>query len=537
MGGWRANAHIVCRSFPLHQRSLPILLSRARRGHAAPTPRPITVILSGHPFAYSLTKETRASCLDAERPGGYTVAAGALDPAREGVTSVWSVFKFAARAAIWRPTPNPPLVGLSAYCLNALIAWLVIAVVVAAFFVRPAARMTFLSAMVALSVLTEVVLSAIRLASALVLPPTPIGILISFFPSLRTHGLSDWLEGALSISFFLAPLVSWIGGMFAIIRSVEPGARLRLLTRVIALWAALFIAKGLVPHTPVFAGPGFDASNANWWEYARAAQAARRERNADPDIASARLQNLQPALLQAAFARLAPQGKGVTDVYALAIAGWAEQDVFVKEVDGALAALERSLPISGRSLRLINNAETVEAVPLASRRNFAAAVQAVGQVMNKSEDVLLLFMTSHGNTGGLGLQVPGGGAAVLSAQDVKASLDKEGIKNRVVIVSACFGGVFVPPLASEDSIVLTAADAQSTSFGCATGRDWTYFGDALFKQSLRPGTDFRRAFDHARILIRSWEAMDRLPPSNPQGHFGAALTAKLDPVFKAMAGP
>ena len=40
-----------------------------------------------------------------------------------------------------------------------------------------------------------------------------------------------------------------------------------------------------------------------------------------------------------------------------------------------------------------------------------------------------------------------------------------------------------------------------------------------------------------QLLIRSWEAMDRLPPSNPQGHFGAALTAKLDPVFKAMAGP
>ena len=172
--------------------------------------------------------------------------------------------------------------------------------------------MTFLSAMVALSVLTEVVLSAIRLASALVLPPTPIRdrdlVLSRVAHPWAEH---DWLEGALSISFFLAPLVSWIGGMFAIIRSVEPGARLRLLTRVIALWAALFIAKGLVPHTPVFAGPGFDASNANWWEYARAPH--RRpgaSATADPDIASARLQNLQPALLQAAFARLAPQGKG-----------------------------------------------------------------------------------------------------------------------------------------------------------------------------------------------------------------------------------
>jgi hypothetical protein len=195
------------------------------------------------------------------------------------------------------------------------------------------------------------------------------------------------------------------------------------------------------------------------------------------------------------------------------------------------------LPVSGRSLRLINSAETAETTPLASRRNFAAAVQAVGQVMNKAEDVLLLFMTSHGSNNGIALQVPGGGAAVLSPQEVKTSLDKEGIKNRVVIVSACFGGVFVQPLANDDTIVLTAADAKNTSFGCATGRDWTYFGDALFKQSLRPGTDFRRAFDHARVLIHGWEMMDRLPPSNPQGHFGPAVTAKLDPVFKAMAGP
>ena len=74
------------------------------------------------------------------------------------------------------------------YGLNALIAWLVIAVAIAAFFVRPAARMTFLSAMVALSVLTEVVLSTIRLGLALILPPSPIGILTAVFPALRPIG-------------------------------------------------------------------------------------------------------------------------------------------------------------------------------------------------------------------------------------------------------------------------------------------------------------------------------------------------------------
>ncbi len=61
----------------------------------------------------------------------------------------------------------------------------------------------------------------------------------------------------------------------------------------------------------------------------------------------------------------------------------------------------------------------------------------------------------------------------------------------------------MPALANDDTIVLTAADAKSTSFGCAPERDWTYFGDAFFKKhSLRPGADFRRAFDNARVLIQ-----------------------------------
>ena len=136
----------------------------------------------------------RPSCLDAERPGGYTVAAGASvdDPAPGGGgqrvvgVQVRSACRHLAadaesatrwiihprrldpragprsrRRPISRATPSPVF---NPYGINALIAWLVIALAVAAFFVRPAARTTFLSAMVALSVLTEVVLSAIRLA-------------------------------------------------------------------------------------------------------------------------------------------------------------------------------------------------------------------------------------------------------------------------------------------------------------------------------------------------------------------------------------
>jgi hypothetical protein len=241
----------------------------------------------------------------------------------------------------------------------------------------------------------------------------------------------------------------------------------------------------------------------------------------------------QAALMQQQFSALAPQQKGVTDVYAIGVAGWAEQTVFKKELDGALAAIEAVLPLKGK-MRLVNHPDTAKTIPLASRQNVAAAVRAVGRIMDKAEDVLILFMTSHGATSGIGLQLPGF-AVDFAPAEVAAILKKEGITNRVVIVSACYAGVFVKPLANEDTIVVTAADDKNTSFGCSSERDWTYFGDAFFNHGLKPGADFKTAFDRARMLIQGWEIMDRGSPSNPQGHFGPALVRKLQPLFGTAA--
>ena len=89
------------------------------------------------------------------------------------------------------------------------------------------------------------------------------------------------------------------------------------------------------------------------------------------------------------------------------------------------------------------------------------------------------------------------------------------------------------PLQDPNTIVLTAADATHTSFGCAPERDWTYFGDAFFRQSVQFGTDFQDAFRHAQILIEGWELTHRATPSNPQGFFGPALVSKLAPFFRS----
>jgi hypothetical protein len=454
---------------------------------------------------------------------------------------VWSVLKLAARAAVWRTTPGPAYVGLptligwtlalaavrsalqfvdagpgphfNPYGLNAVVAWLALDLAVAAAFVRPAGRATALSALFILSIFADLAAATIEYGAPFLIPAAALEAI--------------WARAATGSAAFAVEVIWWIGAMTSVLLSLEPQPRLRMLARVGVLWAALFAVNVVVPHAPVFVGRDFDIRGANWWEYLTARYGARSELT--------KLEDAQPNLLQVQVSALKPQRPGVTDVYAIGVAGM-DQEVFLKELNGALAALGTILPIKDHTIRLINSHETVNTVPLASLKNLTAAVHAVAAAMDKNEDVLLLFMTSHGAQTGFALQFPGNRQAELTPQQVAAALDAESIKNRVVIVSACFSGIFLPPLANDDTIVMTASDAKSTSFGCAPERDWTYFGDALFHQSLQPGADFQHAFDHARVLISGWELMDHIAPSNPQGHFGPAVVQKLAPLFSPPAG-
>jgi hypothetical protein len=459
---------------------------------------------------------------------------------------VGSVLKLAGRAALWRTTRElqfvtlPTLLGFtvvlaavrialqfaaaghapnfSPYGLNAVVAWLATELAIAALFVRPVGRTTALSAMLVLSIVGELATTVIMLFVALLASLTGID--------------SYWVNAVAAGSIYGAEIIWWLGAVVCVLRSLQTEPQRRLYARVAALWIALFVANALMPHAPVFFPPDFDIRSANWWETLHARRLA--DNGAVQQTqqgAVAQIEQAQPARLRAELDRLAPHHKGATNIYVIGIAGWADQDVFVKELDGALASIANVLPIKDRIVRLINHRDTLASVPLANQQNFAAAVRAVGKLMDKDEDVLVLLMTSHGDQNGIALQLPGKPVTELTPQQVASTLDSEAIKNRVVIVSACYGGIFVPPLANDNTIVMSAADEKSTSFGCAPERDWTYFGDALFRQSMQPGTDFQHAFAHARVLIQGWELMDRAPPSNPQAHFGPALVAKLAPYF------
>jgi Peptidase C13 family len=241
----------------------------------------------------------------------------------------------------------------------------------------------------------------------------------------------------------------------------------------------------------------------------------------------------QPQLLERALAELQPSRAGQPQLFFVGFAGYGTQAVFKREALAVRDLFDAQFSTKGRSLVLINHASTMADTALANVSNLERALQHVGGLMNGGDDVLFLFLTSHGQKGQFAVEMPGFNLNDLTPDVLREVLDSSGIKNRVVVVSACHSGSFVEAVAEPNTLVITAAHADRTSFGCDDQREWTYFGDAFFNRALRQERSFERAFQHATQLIGDWEKRDKLTPSLPQIAGGDALRAKL----AALAGP
>ena len=116
---------------------------------------------------------------------------------------------------------------------------------------------------------------------------------------------------------------------------------------------------------------------------------------------------------------------------------------------------------------------------------------------------------------------------ILAPVDLADMLNRTGVQHRIVVISACYSGVFLRPLASDDTLVITAADADHSSFGCQDKVKWTYFGDAFFNTALRHAIDLRSAFAAARNLISLREMRYGLVSSNPRIAGGKNIDIRL----------
>ena len=244
---------------------------------------------------------------------------------------------------------------------------------------------------------------------------------------------------------------------------------------------------------------------------------------------------MQPELLTGQAQELAAQVPGQVDLYSLVGAGHPMQQVFQREVSALSTLLEQRFDGANRVLRLGASMQDPSAWPLLNRTNLASALQILAQKMDPREDVLLLYLTSHGSRKSISTQFPGLSYSNLSAAELAKALEASGIQNAVVVISACYSGSFVEDLAGPGRLVLTASAADRNSFGCSDENEFTNWGRAFVADGLSQTHDFAEAAVLARELVASQEAEAGLKPSLPQISVGEGIEQVLQDLTRGLS--
>ena len=236
----------------------------------------------------------------------------------------------------------------------------------------------------------------------------------------------------------------------------------------------------------------------------------------------------QPKMVNKALAVLTPEVPGKPDLYFVSFGSYGGQDVFMKEVHHSVKIMDQLYKVGGRTIPMINNLKTIVEAPLATAVNLQHILNGIAQQMDVEEDLLFLYLTSHGSkTYEISISLPGVPLQNLSINRFKSIIDESGIKWKVLVVSSCYSGGVIDMLRDDHTLIMTAARSDRKSFGCGDEEDLTYFGRAYFEKSLNAETGFIAAFENAKKLIAGWEKNEEKEASEPQISSTKAIEEKL----------
>ena len=301
----------------------------------------------------------------------------------------------------------------------------------------------------------------------------------------------------------------------------------RLLSLLQSLRAGVRRGLAALAVTALFAVLSWCMPNSDIWEKDYIAEYQQPERV--PRLVAEEVFSRQDELLNRALANIAPTRPGRPSLYFVAYAPDSEQDVFRKEALYGTRLFAGRFGTAQRSLTLINSRSTVDELPLASTLNLDRGLRAIGKKMNPQQDILFLYLTSHGSRDAeLATKLPGLSFTTFNAPRLAQILKGSGIRWKVIVVSACYSGSFINSLKDDHTLVITAARADRTSFGCSDDAEFTYFGRAYLEQALNQTTSFIDAFVRAKALVDQWETRDQEVHSEPQMARGALIGAQLE---------
>lgn len=273
-------------------------------------------------------------------------------------------------------------------------------------------------------------------------------------------------------------------------------------------------------------------TQAGWWEYNEfvgekpkdtseqgiiARMMQRLQRFTQTPIDAEKIFYSQPILLEKTLNGIAVSDPDKIDLYFVGFAAYGSQDVFMKETRYARELFDERYSTAGRSVLLINNHDITSDVPLASSTNLDLLLKDIGNKMDKDNDILFLYLTSHGSRKkGLDVSLRGLPLNDLSPETLDMLLDASGIKWKVIVISACYSGEFIDKLKDDYTLIMTSSRKDRKSFGCSDEAEFTYFGRALFKHGIPQTTSFTDAFVKADEMVRQWEAKEKYKHSEPQ---------------------
>lgn len=304
---------------------------------------------------------------------------------------------------------------------------------------------------------------------------------------------------------------------------------------VFVLWAAVAqwrAAQALLKHRGAMAALVLSVTAVNvisalWlrsspWEYNYASEPPKPRLELSQSVFEQ-----QQSLFRSQVENLLPSDGAKPQVYGLVYAPY-EGDVFMRENQLVTGVMASRFGAEGRTLSLLNHATATATTPWATPTNLERALNSIGEKMNRDQDVLLLYLTSHGGrdhklaSEHWPLNVP-----ELTAVEVRTMLDRAGIRYSAVLISACYSGGWIEPLQADTHLVMTAADKDHTSYGCGGQSELTFFGRAMFDEELRHSSSFEQAFARAvpRIKQREIEAGKDDGFSNPQLAVGPGFRA------------
>ncbi|MFZ5669223.1 MAG: C13 family peptidase [Pseudomonadota bacterium] len=161
------------------------------------------------------------------------------------------------------------------------------------------------------------------------------------------------------------------------------------------------------------------------------------------------------------------------------------------------------------------------------RLTSASMAAALSASAARARSGCLVYYTSHGGPPGVVLDVEGE-MSLLSPAEMAAMVDQACPgRPTIVVVSACFSGVFLPHLQGPQRMVMTAARPDRSSFGCSAEDKYPYF-DACFMESVGTVRNFAALATAVQGCVGRREAEKRLsPPSEPQVSIDPGLRFRL----------